>query len=201
MMRSLVKAMTVAAVVSGAALSSQSTFAMGFKNCTGQQIRIKIYNNNDVSKLIAKRNKTLGVNDYYWFKLDNDLYQVRIYKSRSGKDEEVLLRGGLNGGHKFSVRRNGSRYAISTTNDCSDKVVNPPKPIQTIAIDNGTWKRGKKNFRIGQVTSTSFAIRQNKGWDTYQLYANDRYKNSNGSTFIMTSPGNALWNGQPVRKK
>ena len=195
MTRTFVKAITAAALISGAALASQPAFAMGFKNCTGEQIRVKIYNNHDVSRAIAKRNKTLGVNDYHWFKLDSDLYQVAIFRSRVGKDTRVHLKGGLNGGHKFSVRKSRGRYYISTTNDCSNAKPTP-QPIKTIQVDKGKWKSGRKNFRIRNVTGNSFELRAKgaKRWTLYRLVGRDRYTAGN-NTFVMTSRGQATWNG------
>jgi len=201
MTRTFVKAITAAALISGAALASQPAFAMGFKNCTGQQIRVKIYNNNDASRLVAKRNKTLGVNDYHWFKLDSKNYQVLILKSRAGKDEKVHLKGGLNGGHKFSVRRSGGRYHISTVNDCAKKA--PPKPVKTIQIDKGRWDGGRNRITIRNVTGNSFELRLKgrKGWSRYTLIGKDRYRDSGGNVFVMTSRGQAVWNGVRYTKK
>ncbi len=204
MKTTFIKAITAAALISGAALAGAPASAMGFKNCTGEQIRIKIYNNHDVSKIVAKRNKTFGVNDYHWFKLDSDLYQVRIYRSRSGKDTEVYLKGGLNGGHKFSVRKSGRRYSISTTNDCGSANVKPPKPVATIAVNAGRWVGAKPIFTISNVTANSFTL-DPKGKKrpavTYTLVANDTYNGSDGKVFVMTASGRATWGGVPYRRK
>ncbi len=196
MKTTFVKAITAAALISGAALAGTPASAMGFKNCTNQQIRIKIYNNHDVSKAIAKRNKTFGVNDYHWFKLDSDLYQVRIYSSRVGKDTAVYLKGGLNGGHKFSVRKNRSgKLYISTKNDCGSASVKPapgPQPVVTVQVQPGKWigHTGSRKFaeRLRRQSETAFTMkRKGRAPVLYTLVDKDRYRSADGSVIVVQS--------------
>jgi hypothetical protein len=204
MKKTIAKAVTAAILISGAALASQPAMAMGFKNCTGEQIRIKIYNNNDVSKLIAKRNKTLGVNGYYDFKLDSKLYQVRVYRSRTGKDTEVLLVGGKNGNYKYSVRKSGNRYSLSNVNDCrSAGGGGGTKPAPYIAVSEGWWNTSGKPIVIRNVTKNSFNMRtkgkQNK--TTYTRIKDNTYRGADGKLFVMRGNGVADWNGVRIRHR
>lgn len=205
MKKTIAKAITAAILVSGAALASQPAMAMGFKNCTGEQIRIKIYNNRDVARIAANPfgNGTIGVNGYRDFNVGKDLKQVKVLRSRFGKDTEVLLVGGLNGGHKFSVRKVGNRYSISTQNDCGKGAGPKPGPVKTIAVDHGRWFQGKNHIDIRNVTGNSFELRRKgrKGWSRYTLVGRDRYRDSDGNTLVMASRGQADWNGVRYRKK
>ncbi len=203
MKTTLIKTLTAAALVSGAAIATQPAFAMGFKNCTNEQIRIKIYNNNDVARAIAKRNKVFGVKDYHWFKLDGDLYQVRIYRARFGKDERVHLKGGLNGGHKFSVRKTGAgKYYISTANDCAKAKPKPapaPKPVVTIDVRPGKWigrfgNRGKIVERLRRRSETSFTMkRKGRAPVLYTLVGKDTYQSASGSRIYVQSGNRMTW--------
>ena len=56
MTKAIVNALTAATLISGAVFLAQPAAAMGFKNCTGEQIRLKIYNNHDVEKIVARKN-------------------------------------------------------------------------------------------------------------------------------------------------
>ena len=196
MTKTFVKVLTAAALISGAAVVSQPASAMGFKNCTGHQIRVKIYNNRDTIRKIAKRNRTIGVNGYHWFDLDSKLYQVQVFQSKPGFDKKVLLVGGKNGGHKFSVRRSGARYYVSNENDCGSAGVKPG-PVKTIAVAAGRWEAGRDRIRIRAVTSRTFELKQKgqKGWSRFTLVGRDTYRNSAGQTLVMRSNGRAIFQG------
>jgi hypothetical protein len=196
MNKTIVKVLTAAAMISGAVVVSQPASAMGFKNCTGHQIRIKIYNNRDTSRLIAKRNRTLGVSEYYSFNLDSKLYQAQIYISRPGADKKAVLRGGLKGTSNFSVRRNGGRYSVSNENGCGSAGVKPG-PVKTIAVSAGRWEAGRNRIRIRAVTSRTFELKQKgeKGWTRFTLVGRDTYRNAAGLTLVMRSNGRAVFQG------
>jgi hypothetical protein len=199
MTKTFVKVLTAAALISGAAVASQPASAMGFKNCTGHQVRVKIYNNRDTVRAVAKRNRTIGVNGYHWFKLDGKLYQVQVYQSKPGFDKKVLLVGGKNGGHKFSIRRSGSRYYVSDKNDCGSSAGKPPPgPVKTIAVYEGRWISDNVRFRIRQVTRNSFQLRQKgvPGWTTYTLVGKDVYRSPGGVTIVIRSRGVADFQGR-----
>ena len=205
MKTTFLKALTAAALISGATAASQPAIAMGFKNCTGEQIRIKIYDNSDVGRRVANPfgNKTLGVSDYHWFKVGNELKQVAVFRSRVGKDVEVLVKGGLNSAHKYSVRKSGGRYSINTNNGCGSASL-PPKPVVTIPVDSGKWVgAGKKPLVIRTASNTSFTLKRRgrKGNTLYTLVGRDAYRGADGTSFVMTARGRANWNGTPVRLK
>jgi hypothetical protein len=205
MKKTIANAITAAVLISGAALASQPASAMGFKNCTGEQIRVKIYNNRDTMRAIAKRNRTLGVRDYHWFKLDSKLYQVRVYSSRTGIDKRVLLKGGLNGGHKFSIRKSRGSYSISTQNDCGSATIKPPKPgptpIATIQVRQGVYvgklKNGKRVSEvIRRVSNNAISVkRRGQGGQPviYTLVGKDVYQNAGGSRIVVQSKKRLVW--------
>lgn len=208
MTRTYVKLMTIAALVGGAMFATQPAYAMGFKNCTGEQIRIKIYDNSDVGRRFANPfgNKTLGVGDYHWFKVGKELKQVSVFRSRVGKDTEVLVKGGLNSGHKFSVRKSGGRFSISTDNGCgsADTGGGGGGPVVTIPVDSGKWiGAGRKPITIRTASSTSFTLKQKgrKGKTLYTLVGRDAYRGADGTGFVMTARGQATWGNTPIRRK
>ena len=106
MKTTIAKTITAAALISGAMLAGQSASALGIINCTGEQIRVKIYKAGYASKKFPRRNKTIGVNGYHWFKLAKKPYEVRIFRSRPGFDE-FQGSGNARGGSSFIVRRTG----------------------------------------------------------------------------------------------
>lgn len=203
MNRTIAKTVTVATLFAGAILAVQPASAMGFKNCTGDQIRVKIYNNNDVSTIIAKRNKTLGVNDYHWFKLDSRLYQVKLFRSRVGIDREMYLKGGLNGGHKFSIRKTRSgNYYVSSENDCTRVKPKPdpaPRPVATIDVNPGKWvgrlgQKGRWIERLRRQSDHSFTMkRRGEAPVLYTLVGRDTYQTGSGSRIYVQSNGRMLW--------
>jgi len=201
MKRTLANALAAVALVAGLSTMSQPASAMGFKNCTGTIIRIQIFKNNDVVKIkpLKNGNKLIGVNGYRWFPVSKSLKQVRVFKGRI-LDKRMVQMGGLEGGHKFSIRRRkGGGFYISTENDCPRSATGPrpgpapgPQYRVTIPVDPGYWIAGSDYRRyktlIRRVSATSFTIeraRSNEQPRLFKLAGNDMYKDAFGNRFTM----------------
>lgn len=201
MNKTLASALAVGALISGISTMSQPASAMGFKNCTGKIIRIQIFKNNDVIKIkpLKSGNKLIGVNGYRWFPVSKSLKQVRVFKGRI-LDKRMLQKSGLEGGHKFSIRRRGNGgYYISTENDCARSATGPrpgpapgPQYRVTIPVDPGYWiagaNRGRYKTLIRRVSATSFTIERARSYEQprlFKLAGNDMYKDSFGNRFTM----------------
>lgn len=100
----------------------------------------------------------IGANDYHWF---------RVFNGRI-PDKRMVQKGGMEGGHKFSVRRRGNGSVhISAENGCSASTAGPrpgPGPLFQVTnpVDPGYWIAGSNGRRykapVRRVSSTSFTM-------------------------------------------
>lgn len=109
--RGMLKKLLIAGVAAGslAAISTPAS-AITVKNCTGEIIRVNIYNNNDTWRAIPKFGGALGPGDSGRANAGSPRAYVKIFKAGI-IDKLKIDRGGLSNGKSYVVRR-GYRLAV-----------------------------------------------------------------------------------------
>ncbi|MGE3248211.1 MAG: hypothetical protein AB7F96_10200 [Beijerinckiaceae bacterium] len=206
-LRTSALAVLALAAATGAALPAH---ALGFRNCTGEVIRVNVYNNDDALRVVPKAGGAIGPGDFRNYNVGGGLQFVKIFRAQVG-DRLMRQQGGISGGGNYSVQP-GYRIGPNTSCAATGKPGTGPGPGPQPFTLGGSWipESGVAQWQMtisqaspGLLGVQVPAVPALSG--TYRRFSGNSYRGPSGATISAGGPGSLVlttqWGAMRYRRR